>query len=43
MFRFFDDLHGINDRGEFENNFKGVYLLELQHNKEISDNLEAFF
>ena len=42
LFKFIDDLNVINDGGKFENNFKGIYLEELQLNEENSNSRHHF-
>ena len=37
------DLTAINDRGEFKQNFKVIYPLELVLKKENLSNIEIFF
>ena len=42
LFKFIDDLNVINDGGKFKNNFKGIYLEELQLNEENSNSRHHF-
>ena len=42
LFKFIDDRNVINDGGKFENNFRGIYLEELQLSEENSKSRHHF-
>ena len=43
IFRFINDLNSINDGGEFESSYSGIYIEELQLGKENTDKHESSF